>query len=95
MSKQVRLFNAIVYTDRIRAIRLPQPQIVPIGVTTFVGWGGFGIGADILRKTTLITIPVSECRNAVNSLNFASTLDDNLNVCTGPLTGDFSLCRGK
>lgn len=91
----VRLTVPITFTDRIRPIRLPNPNVVPIGPATLSGWGSNGgTGAvNILQKAILSTITLEQCRNAINSLNLNGNLVDDTNFCTGPLTGGLSACR--
>lgn len=93
-SSKIRLSTPIVFRDRVRAIRLPQPNDVPVGPATFVGWGNIGMSASILQKATLFPISVNDCRNAISTVGFAGSLNDTTNICTGPLTGAFAACNG-
>lgn len=92
----VRLMVPLTFNDRVRPIRLPQANLVPIGPATLSGWGSNGgTGAvNILQKAILSTISLEVCRNAINGLNLDGSLVDDTNFCTGPLTGGLSACSG-
>lgn len=91
----LRLAVPLVFNDRIRAVRIPQPHVVPVGPATLSGWGSTGgtLPATILQKVTKPLIEIEVCRNAFFSLGLNGALVDYTNVCTGPLTGGVSACR--
>jgi secreted trypsin-like serine protease len=93
---QVRLASPLTFTARIRTVRLPQPNVIPMGAGTLAGWGSNGgTGAvNILQKAILPKITIEACRAAINSLNLNGDLVDDTNFCTGPLTGGLSACSG-
>lgn len=91
---QVRLTNAITFTDRIRPIRLPQAGSMPIGAMTKVGWGGIGLGATILRKSTVFPIQLDACRDAMNQFDIVFNIFNDTNFCTGPTNGQLAACEG-
>lgn len=92
----LRLVNPLVFTARIRSIRLPQPHAMPAGPATLSGWGSTGspIPPNILQKITKPVISNAVCRDAINAMGFDGNLVDDTNLCTGPLTGGESACSG-
>lgn len=96
----VRLSIPLTFSPTIRAVRLPQANVIPIGVGTLSGWGstGSGIGggaATILQKVILPKIDIGACRQAIFAMGFDGNLVDDTNFCTGPLTGGISACSGN
>ncbi|CRK94903.1 CLUMA_CG008395, isoform A [Clunio marinus] len=90
------LNSPLTFNDRVRAVRLPQPNVIPTGPATLAGWGSTGspLPPNILQKLTKPLITLEQCRNAIFSLNLNGDLVDDTNVCTGPLTGGVSACSG-
>lgn len=89
------LNTLITFNDRVRSIQLPQPGSIPSGAGTYAGWPGIGISANILQRAAFVTMPFADCRNAVDSLNVGVTLNENVQFCTGPLTGALAICNGN
>lgn len=93
----VRLATPLTFSATIRAIRLPQPNVISTGTGTLSGWGSMGgtAAATILQKAILSKINIDICRQALTSLGLRGDFVDDTNFCTGPLTGGLSACSGK
>jgi len=92
----IRTVSAIPITDRIRPIALPASNSpVPNGPFTFPTWAGIGIGATLLQKATLFSIPLGVCQDSIRDLNFQGNIFNDTNFCTGPLNGQVSVCAGS
>lgn len=89
---QARLATPITFTDRIRPVRIPPPDIIPHGPAALAGWGstsnGIGSGhVEILQKAMMTVVPNNVCIDAVNDLNRDGSIIDDGKFCTGPMTG--------
>jgi Trypsin len=89
---KARLARSLVFTARIRAVRIPPPDTIPSGPAAISGWGAVsnGIGSgpvDILQKAMFTIVTNEVCRAAFDDLNRNSSLVDAAKFCTGPMTG--------
>lgn len=87
------------YGPNIRAIRLPQPDVIPMGPATAAGWGATGpLGItlpDVLQHLQLELMDINLCREQFNNANLNGSLVDYTNVCTaGRPGGGAAVCSG-
>lgn len=93
------MFDLVTYGPTIRAIRLPQPNVVPMGPATAAGWGAIGrLGLtlpDTLQHVGLNLMDIELCRSQFNDANLNGSLVDYTNVCTaGAPGGGVAVCSG-
>lgn len=87
------------YGPNIRAIRLPQPNVIPSGPAVAAGWGSTGpLGLqlpDVLQHINLELMDIELCRTQFNDANLNGSLVDYTNVCTaGRPGGGAAVCSG-
>ena len=85
------------YNEYVKPISLPEPNVLPQGYAILSGWGSiskteFPLMPDLLQKAKLPIVDLETCRTAMKLLGEPWTVDD-MNVCTGPLTGEMSACN--
>lgn len=81
----------------VQPINLPSvPSSTPSGRATLTGWGSTSRTSTPLMPSKLQTaylplLDLAACKQAIEKLTGPSPLHET-NVCTGPLTGDYSAC---
>lgn len=93
----VELDTPFVFDEFVQPIDVPTPGYVSSGVATVTGWGSTSNTSaqtlpDILQTISLPIIPLEECKELMTSLGIY--LVGPTNLCTGPLTGNESVCSG-
>lgn len=94
------LITPVTYGPTIRAINLPQPDVIPTGRATAAGWGATGpLGVtlpDVLQYAELDLINIELCRSQFNAAGLDGSLVDYTNVCTGGQPGGgLAVCSGS
>lgn len=80
----------------VQPINLPSIPSTPSGRATLTGWGSTSRTSTPLMPSKLQTaylplLDLAACKQAIEKLTGPSPLHET-NVCTGPLTGDYSAC---
>ncbi|XP_011501221.1 PREDICTED: trypsin-1-like [Ceratosolen solmsi marchali] len=101
----IKLSKSLKWTEWVAPIELPQSGSEPTGSGILSGWGATTLINDTYNTSVLLhskSLPIIE-RSVCNAAVEAVALEDEIelkdtvfetDICTGPLTGGFSLCDG-
>ncbi|KAJ8687273.1 hypothetical protein QAD02_023067 [Eretmocerus hayati] len=94
----LQLASPFELNEYVRSIKLPEANSIPVGGSTLSGWGSISKTSQIrvpnaLQKVNLPLLDLNICRRAM-TLKGDYTKIHETNICTGPLTGGLSACRG-
>ncbi|KAG7188821.1 hypothetical protein KM043_008430 [Ampulex compressa] len=85
----------------VSTVLLPYPEIVPNGEAMLTGWGSIGRtraqeSPEILQAATLPLIDYDLCKRVLDETLRNKQVNPlhPTNVCTGPLDGSLSACKG-
>lgn len=92
----VQLTTPFSFTTYVRSVTLPEShENGTSGTATLYGWGNTSNNKTPSMPSTLQTmtapiIPLQQCQRVMN----VGPLITNTNMCTGPISGQFSACNG-
>lgn len=93
----LKLKAPLKLNDKVKAVRLPEPNSLPNGTVILSGWGSTSTSSlpsypNALQKVNLTVVDLVTCKRSIEALIGGNAPVYETNVCTGPLSGGISAC---
>lgn len=93
----LKLKAPLKLNDRVKAVKLPEPNSLPNGTVILSGWGSTSTSSfpsypNALQKVNLTVVDLVTCKRSMEALIGGNAPLHESNVCTGPLGGGISAC---